>query len=86
LNKAGVATLGNSAHIPIMDPDRRSALAIAILKSAQLLLILICAFTLGKYSVQFSGSGLEWTAVVLFGSCLTGLLYVLVRGFWKIHA
>jgi len=65
-----------------MDQDRRPA----VLKTAQLLLVLILTFTLGKYSIQFSGrewGWLEWTALVLDLGLLIGLLYLLVRGFWK---
>jgi hypothetical protein len=66
-----------------MDEDRRRA----TLKTAQLLLILILTFTLGRYSVQFSIverglNGLEWTALVLYGGGLIALLSLLVRGFW----
>jgi hypothetical protein len=79
-----MAMSGSSAHTAIMDEDRRRA----TLKTAQLLLILVLTFTLGKYSVQFSIverglSGLEWTALVLFGGCFVWLLYLLVRGFWN---
>jgi hypothetical protein len=67
-----------------MDQDRRPA----ALKTAQLVLALVFTFTLGRFSIQFSGGGwgwLEWTAIVLHVGLVAGLVYLLVRGFWKFN-
>jgi hypothetical protein len=65
-----------------MDEHRR----VALWRTSLLGLVLILAFTLGTYSVQFSGSGLAWTALVLDLLALAALLTLLIRDFWKIKA
>jgi hypothetical protein len=80
-----MALSGDLVHGRAMDQDRRPA----VLKTAQLLLVLIVTFSLGRYSIQFSGGGmssLEWTSVILYAGCLLALLCLLVRGFWKVSA
>jgi hypothetical protein len=52
-------------------------------KTIQVLLIADLSFTLGRYSMEFSGSVWAWTAVVcsIFAGTLT--LYLMIKDFWK---
>ncbi len=62
--------------------ERKSALR----KTGQVLIVTIFAFTLGGYSVKFSGSGWAWTALI---GCLAAgafSLFLLIRDFWKPNA
>jgi hypothetical protein len=52
-------------------------------KTFQLFFIVWASFTLGMYSVEFSGSVWAWTAVVC--SVVVGILalFLIIRDFWK---
>jgi hypothetical protein len=71
-NGDGLGKVGPSMNTPI--------------KTVLVLLATVSAFSLGRYSVDFSGSAAAWTAVIASGVALVGSLFVLVRYFWKSNA
>jgi hypothetical protein len=52
-------------------------------KTAQILMVPVCAFQLGILSQTFSGSGWAWAAVILNFALLAFLLFISVRAAWK---
>ena len=56
---------------------------LALFRTALILGLLVVTFTLGRWSVQFRGDGLSWVGLVLYVGFLVGILYLLVRDFWK---
>lgn len=55
----------------------------ALQKTNQVLLIAVLSFTLGRYSIEFSGSVWAWTAVVCSIFAGTLILYSMIKDFWK---
>jgi hypothetical protein len=45
-------------------------------------MVVVLAFNLGQYSVQFSGSAFAWIALVLNLIGLPALLFLLIRDYW----
>ncbi len=56
---------------------------LALFRTALILGLLVVTFTLGRWSVQFRRDGLSWVGLVLYVGFLVGILYLLVRDFWK---
>jgi hypothetical protein len=50
------------------------------LKAALILIVLASAFTLGRYSVEFSGRGTAWAALVLAVIGMAMAVYALLFG------
>ena len=67
------------AHSPVMNEERR----VTLLKTAQLLLVVVFSLTLGRITIQFRGDVWSWVGVVLHVGIIAWLLYMLIRDFWK---
>jgi hypothetical protein len=65
---------------------RRGAPVNTFLKTILVLMLAIAAFNLGRYSVEFSGSGAAWTAVGSSLVIVAASLFALLRDFWKSNA
>ncbi len=59
---------------------------IALAKTLYVAAITLLAFQLGRYSVDFNGSGWTWVAVTLSCNALAITLFELIRGFWAAPA
>ena len=55
---------------------------LAVSKVAQLGLLVITGFNLGRYSVEFSGGSTAWFALTANVVVLVLTLFMLIREFW----
>ncbi len=59
---------------------------IALAKTLYVAAITLIAFQLGRYTVDFNGSGWAWVAATMGCNALAITLYELIRGFWAAPA
>ena len=59
---------------------------IAIAKTLYVVAITLIAFQLGRYTVDFNGSGWAWVAATMSCNALALTLYELIRSFWRTPA
>jgi hypothetical protein len=57
-----------------------------IVRTALVFVVLIDALYLGRFSVEFNGTGLGWASLILGMVVLAGALFALMTDFWRAHA